>query len=208
MAKAQDSDPIRSVKDIVVRPIATRVTSEEMELRKRVMDFVVAARKPYPVNGDPDEKALISLARRDVLRIDEEDGVVCVYPVSAYETNKKVIFEDGRYGYAMCALDAIGFHYAFGEDVVIEGECEYCGSRIVVSVSGGKARVLEGGDVYVTHTDLEKRKNWSCCCCNAMHFFDCKGNLERWQAETQASGETFPVSLETANKIAWLLFSP
>lgn len=207
MSKTSDSEPMRSIKDIIVSPIATKISSEEMELRKRIMNCIIATHEPYAVRNDPNEESLRALAERDILRINGNDEVVSIYPMSVEKTDKKVFFGDGRYGYAMCAVDAIGFHYAFGEDVVVEGRCEYCGSKIALSVSGGRVSVLEGGNVHVTYTDLKKQKNWSCCCCNIMHFFDCEYNLKRWHVENQMNKEVFSINLETANKIAWLLFS-
>lgn len=203
-----ENRPVYSIKDYVTRPIVTKINAEENALREAVMAEIIETHKPYSIPGTPNESALRVLAEKNVLALNAADAVTSIYPVSALETNKKVLFEDGRFAYAMCAIDAIGFHYAFDCPIRIEGQCEHCGDPIVLEVKDGKVTVVEGGDdVYVLHTDLENTEDWSCCCCNVMHFFSCKASLEAWQTQNHTGGKVIPVNLETANKIAWLLFS-
>ncbi|MDQ0151068.1 MerB-like organometallic lyase SaoL [Eubacterium multiforme] len=197
-----------SIKDYIASPIVTKISAEENKLREFVMDYIITNHKPYSIKNDPNEELLKIMANKNILSINENNEIVSIYPVSAIKTNKKVIFEDGRYGYAMCAIDAIGFHYTFKKNIKIEGNCEYCNSKIILDVKNGKINVIEGNEnIHILHTDLEKNKNWSCCCCNIMHFFDCKESLEKWQTKNNINTKTFAVNLETGNKIAWLLFS-
>lgn len=197
-----------SIKDYLTSPIITKINEEEERVRQAVMREILSTHQPYSIRQSPYQGTLRQMEQKNVLSINDQDEVVSIYPVSAVETNKKVIFEDGSYGYAMCAIDAIGFHYAFQEPVRIEGHCQHCDEKIVLEVKDGKVNVIEGGkDIYILHTDLENNQNWSCSCCNIMHFFSCKESLEQWQAEHVHQTKTFAVNLETANKIAWLLFS-
>ncbi|MGL6201167.1 MAG: organomercurial lyase [Lachnospiraceae bacterium] len=41
----------------------------------------------------------------------------CIYPISAHQTIHQVILEDGRKLYAICAIDALGCTYTFGQDI-------------------------------------------------------------------------------------------
>lgn len=196
-----------SIKDYLIRPIVTKINEEENTLRENIMAKIVATHKPYPVKEDENEEMIRCLEEKNILSIKDEE-IVSIYPVSVEKTNKKVFFEDGSYAYAMCAIDAIGFHYAFRKPVIIEAECQHCGERIKIEVRDGKITVLEGpGDIHVLHTDLENNKDWSCSCCCIMHFFSCEDSLEKWLEQSCIDSKIYAVDLETANKIAWLLFS-
>lgn len=150
-----------------------------------------------------------TLRSKNILALNKDNQLTAVYPVSALPTNKKVFLQDGREAWAMCAIDALGFHYAFNQPIRILSECEYCGNTIELLMDKGKINVVQGGeDIYVLHADLENHEDWSCSCCNLMHFFNCRESLESWLKEHSDNNEKkFAVSLETANKISWLLFS-
>lgn len=197
-----------SIKDYLTKPIVSKLNEDENELREKIMDYILLNHKPFPIKGHSYEELIRGMASKNVLSINENDEIDSIYPVSAFETNKKVIFEDGSYAYAMCAIDAIGFHYAFHKPIIIEGKCQNCGDSIKLEVKQGKIRVLEGKEeVHVLHTDLENKESWSCSCCCIMHFFSCENHLEKWIEKNKIQDKVFSVDLETANKIAWLLFS-
>lgn len=101
-----------SIKDYLLRPIVMKINEEENTIREHIMAQIIALRKPYPVKGDENEEVIRRLEEKNILSI-KNDEIVSIYPISVEETNKKIIFEDGSYAYAMCAIDAIGFHYAF-----------------------------------------------------------------------------------------------
>ncbi|MCS4533424.1 alkylmercury lyase family protein [Neisseria montereyensis] len=196
-----------SIRDYFTRPMVARLSLEENTIRENVMQAMIASRNAYPLADAPNREILQNLAERNILAL-AGDAVVAAYPVSGLATNKRVIFADGREAYAMCAIDALGFHYAFGEDIRIESECESCGEKIVLAMHAGRIDVLEGGnDIHVLHTDLENNHNWSCSCCNLMHFFSCSEQLNTWQSAHGHEQKTFALDLETANKVAWLLFA-
>lgn len=196
-----------SIRDYFTRPMVVRLSAEENIVRENVMQAMIASRNAYPLANAPDREILHNLASRNILAL-SDDYVVAAYPVSGLATNKRVIFADGREAYAMCAIDALGFHYAFGEDIRIESECESCGDKIVLAMHSGCIEILEGGsDIHVLHTDLENNHDWSCSCCNLMHFFSCTEQLDAWQGAHSHGQRTFALDLETANKVAWMLFA-
>lgn len=196
-----------SIRDYFVPPVALKLTEAELTLREQVMNTIIATHQPYQARNQAEQELLQAMADKNTLAF-TNDQVTCIYPISAIATNKKVIFADGSWVYAMCAIDAIGCHYTFGQEVIIESVCEKCHEPLVLKVSNGQVTVLQGSDqVYVLHADLQQHTNWSCSCCNIMHFFSCRDNLEQWLVEHQIKSKVFALDLETANKMAWLLFS-
>lgn len=197
-----------SIRDYMTQPLVTRLSAAENAVREEVMQTMLTTGSAYPLAGSPHRAVIEDLAARNIVAL-ADGAVVAAYPVSARPTNKRVQLADGRKAYAMCAIDALGFHYAFGQDVRIEGVCEHCGERIELRMHGGRVEILSNTpDVYVLHADLENEKNWSCSCCSIMHFFTCHNRLEAWRQQHIADGrKTFALDLETANKVAWLLFA-
>lgn len=197
-----------SIKDYLIKPIVSKIDDEENRLRYEVMDYIIREHKPYDIKGSHNYDKFIDLEKRNILSINDNDEITAIYPVSAVKTNKKIIFEDGSYAYAMCAIDAIGFHYTFEKNIIIESECELCKEKITISLRDGKINIIHGGDqLFILHADLKNNSNWSCSCCNIMHFFNCRNNLIEWKKDRCINNKVFEVGLETANKIAWLLFS-
>lgn len=198
-----------SITDYAAPPIVAALEHEAREIRQRLLMAMRYARLDELLDELGDTVWLKRLAELRALSLDEQGNIAALYPLSPKPTNKRVYFADGSMAYAMCALDAIGCHYAFNEPVRIESECEACGAEIVLVLNNGQIHVERGGqDIHVLHTDLNQATNWSCACCNIMHFFDCPARLERWvSSHCTTNQRTFPLNLEAANKVAWLLFS-
>lgn len=198
-----------SIKDYLPQPISVKISDTQSQIRQMLMEQILAHRTPIRVPSEISEEMVQTLRSKNILALDHDNQLTAVYPVSALPTNKKVFLQDGREAWAMCAIDSLGFHYAFNQPVRILSECEYCGSIIELSMHNGKVDVIQGGeDIYVLHTDLENHQDWSCSCCNIMHFFSCRESLQKWiQEHSDNNQKKFAISLETANKIAWLLFS-
>ncbi|MBE2894691.1 organomercurial lyase [Spirabiliibacterium falconis] len=191
---------------IISQPITSKLTTQENRLRNDIMQCLLNNQQPH---FTPHQHAILEqLIAKNVVAVREKQ-LSAVYPISATPTNKRVFLADGRAAWAMCAIDALGFHYAFNQPIRIESHCEHCHDKIVLTLDKGKVHVEQGGnDIYVLHTNLDKYANWSCSCCNIMHFFNCQHSLNQWLAHNQnLTQETFAIDLETANKIAWLLFS-
>lgn len=198
-----------SIKDYLPQPISAKISDEESQIRQMLMQQIITYHAPVPIPPWVPEDRVQILHKKNILALDQHNQLTAVYPVSALPTNKKVFLQDGRESWAMCAIDALGFHYAFNQPVHILGECEYSGHVIELLMCDGKVTVVQGGaDIYVLHTDLENQHDWSSSCCNIMHFFSCRESLLVWaQEHSNNNQKKFAVNLETANKIAWLLFS-
>lgn len=199
-----DHDAFR---EYITKPIILKLNAEEEALRADLLDQVLAAGEPLDVRNHPQKAQIEELAKRNILAL-EEGHLTAIYPVSARPTNKCVYLADGRKGYAMCALDALGFHYTFGQDIRIESVCEACGEALTIELKQGRiVDENQARQIYVLHTDLNKHKQWSCCCCCVMHFFSCRSALKQWVSDQALEDTHFPLDLEEANKVAWLLFS-
>ncbi|MBE2897773.1 hypothetical protein HPC37_02745 [Pasteurellaceae bacterium 20609_3] len=191
---------------LISQPIVSKLTAEQAALRNEILQRLLAGKA---LDFTPHQQAIVAeLAGKNALALDG-NTITAAYPISLKPTNKRVILADGRSAWAMCAIDALGFHYAFNQPIRVESHCEHCADPIVLTLDKGKVQVEQGGDeIYVLHTDLDKYANWSCSCCNIMHFFNCQHSLSEWLAQhAHLEQETFAIDLETANKIAWLLFS-
>lgn len=197
-----------SINEYLTKPIVAKISYEENVLREELMNEIITKHEPISITNHPQKEVIDSMIARNIMSCDCSGDLVSIYPVSATQTNKKVIFEDGTFAYAMCALDALGFHYTFQKPIRIESECEHSAEKVILTVRDGKIEVIEGGnDIHVLHADLENTIDWSCSCCNIMHFFSSETNISTWVEEKEISSKIFKIDLETANKISWLLFS-
>lgn len=196
-----------SINDYFTAPLVSRMSAAENAAHEAVIHAMIDSGKPYPLADASDPALLRNLAARNLLAL-AGDNVIAAYPVSGRPTNKRIRFADGREAYAMCAIDALGCHYALRENLRIESVCEACGERIVLDMHDGKIRVIAGGEhIHVLHADLNNADDWSCSCCTLMHFFACPQRLAQWRDHHAPARKTFALDLETANKTAWMLFA-
>lgn len=197
-----------SIREIVTKPIACKISNDESLVRSELLSKMIDSNELISVE-DYDLTIINNLIDKNILKLNDNKQIIALYPVSGLKTNKKVIFSDGKYSYAMCALDALGFHYAFNEDIRIESECAYSGDKIILEVKTGRVNILSDNkdSIYVLCADLDNMTNWSCCCCNIMHFFSSKEYLEKWVKDNNITSKYFALDIESANKLSWLLFS-
>lgn len=198
-----------SIKEIITKPIVCKINSDESLVRDELLRKMINSNELISVE-DYDFQIINDLVDKNILKLNDNREIIALYPVSGLETNKKVVFSDDRCCYAMCALDALGFHYAFNEDIRIESECVYSGEKIVIELKAGCVHVLSAKNkdsIYILSADLDNMTNWSCCCCNIMHFFSSKECLEKWVKDNHITAKYFALDLESANKLSWLLFS-
>ena len=83
------------------------------------------------------------------------------YPISTAATRHKVTLADGRTFYAMCAIDALGCCFVFGQPVTVESTCQICGKPLRVQVDGVTAIAAAPPDAYAVHVDLDKYEDWA-----------------------------------------------
>lgn len=150
--------------------IRARLTDDEAVLRQALLGCLVAAQGPVPFDaaGDllgwlPERTAAAgaALAAKKLAGLDEQARVKYAYPVSSAPTAHRVTLADGRVLHAMCAIDALGCFFTFGQPVRIDARCHVCGEPVRVTVSGPAQVASQPPGACATHVDLNKYDDWA-----------------------------------------------
>jgi hypothetical protein len=160
-----------SLEHLHIPSIVSRLDEDERSLRFALQDCILSSGRPVTV-GDviPFLEAQIGAARAaEILQsligkeivVEEQGGVTFAYPVSARPTDHKVSLADGRRFFAMCAVDALGSAFNFGQDAAIFSKCHRCGKAVRIHVERNSIASAESQTVHVLHVDLAKRSNWA-----------------------------------------------
>ena len=155
-----------------IESMASRLTAEENRLRGWLMDYTIENRKPFRLDNRipehppvPDPQYLLGrLVEKRVAVLDDRGNVNFIYPVSALPTNHRVSLPDGRDFFAMCAIDALGAAFTFGQDTRVRSNCSECGQAISVCVKDGKIADLSCPDTHALHVDLNRMDDWAASC--------------------------------------------
>ncbi len=100
------------------------------------------------VHGVDREATLGELAARDMIARDPATGALTVaYPFSAVPTAHRVLVDEARPVYAMCAVDALGIPFMLGRDATIMSADPISGAPIRIEVRAGAASWEPGGAV-------------------------------------------------------------
>ena len=110
------------------------------------------------------EKIIERLIERDGMVIDEEKNVNFIYPISALETSHRVVLEDGRQFFAMCAIDAIGSAFTLHQNTEIFSECAGCGKPVYVKIKSGEGESYEPKTLQALTFPLGEISNWAGSC--------------------------------------------
>lgn len=155
-----------------------KFTSAQNEVRIAIMNFIINQQRPFNLHTDgffalPElqqsgevEFSQITdvLHSEDGMVVDKSGNVEFIYPVSALPTSHRVTLADGRSFTAMCAIDAIGSTFTFGQDVEINSVCGECGKPVWVSLRNGKLHQYSPQDLHVLTFRLEDIANWAGSC--------------------------------------------
>ena len=154
----------------VTPSIRSRLTAEESLLRKVLLGCLVAAQgavgaaEAGAVLGWPleqTEAVTAALVAKKLVVQDDQDRVKYAYPVSSVSTSHRVTLDDGRTLHAMCAIDALGCFFEFGQPLQIDAQCYVCGAPVHVTVRSETEVASLPPDVYATHVDLNKYDDWA-----------------------------------------------
>ncbi len=165
---------------------------EEDEIRRFIlMEFPDLGRAPtnseiaeaLSLRGEEVERVLKKLHESDIIYM--EDGVVlAAYPFSSKPTVHKVTLKGGtpREAYALCAIDALGIPFMYGEDVDIESACVHCGEGISIKIKDGSIveQHPEGALVWI---GLRYASHAATSLCTSLVFLHSKEHLEDWRSE-------------------------
>lgn len=166
-----------SSEELIIDSIDSRLEDSEKAVRRFIMNNIINEREPYNLDSKLEEASLEcelqmdrtrriyeSLVAKQVIVPDEDENVNFVYPVSALETNHRVSLKDGRSFTAMCAIDSIGSHFTFKQDVEINSICSNRGEKIHISLKDGEILDYSPRDLHILHVDLNKNDDWSGDC--------------------------------------------
>lgn len=140
--------------------------------------------------------ALTTLARDDLVHVDDAGEITIAYPFSGHPTAHRVRFPDGHAVYAMCAIDALGIAPMLGKRIQIASRDPLTGAEIGVELApDGEASRRPEEAVVVSGTS--GRGVSSSSCCPVLNFFASTASAERWLvAHPELSGMV--VSIEDA----------
>ena len=157
---------------LAIDSVASKLTLEENLFRLRLMDYTINTGSPFNVNNaappelqdDNVKETAQRLLDKNAIVMDGNGNINFIYPVSALPTHHQVYLQDGRQLNAMCAVDAMGTAFTFGQDVKIESKCSRCGELVYVQIRNGQIVEHSPEDVHVLHVDLSRTDNWAGSC--------------------------------------------
>jgi hypothetical protein len=117
----------------------TDVLGDDRWAANRIADLAPGARRLHALilyrfteGGPPDRDelsdlgfsadALSELVERDLVQLGRDAQIVVAYPFSASPTRHRVLTEDGRAYWAMCAIDALGMPYLLHQAAEIRAQ--------------------------------------------------------------------------------------
>ena len=154
----------------LTRSIHSRLTADENALRPALLECLVDAGAPVTsaeagaaLGWSPARTAAAAagIAAKKMVVLDADERVQFAYPVSTVATSHKVTLADGRTLHAMCAIDALGCCFTFGQPITVEASCHVCGAPLRVQVDGVNGVVADPPDAYAVHVDLDKYEDWA-----------------------------------------------
>lgn len=166
-----------SPEELIIDSIDSRLVNKEKKLRRYIMENIIDKKEPYNLLEDIEELSFKNnlgkkeveniyenLIIKDIIVPDEEKNINFIYPVSALATNHKVTLEDGRTFTAMCAIDSIGSHFTFKQNIEINSNCSNTGEEIYIKLEDGEIVDYYPEELHILHVDLNNNNDWSADC--------------------------------------------
>lgn len=147
--------------------VRAMMNSREIVFRSELLNYIIKVKRPFfpeEIEGKYERSVFESLSQKGLVAFREDGAIVGVYPVSALPTRHKVQLGDGRFFYAMCAIDSIGIAYELGEDLLITSSCTKCNMPITIEIQNGEVSQLTPSTAYASHVSIEKYKDWAESC--------------------------------------------
>lgn len=149
------------------RSISSRLTPEARRARRRILAHTLALGRPFAIDKDhglASAQEIEELLARKAMVIDDQGNVPFIYPVSALPTHHRVTLADGRTFSAMCAIDALGATFTFGQDAAIHSKCSVCNEPVHLALRQGRIAQAAPADIHVLHMDLNQLTDWAAGC--------------------------------------------
>lgn len=144
--------------------------SRYKDIRLFIMESVIASKtslkdiKSSLKDKYPDIDDILTEMQKKGVFVADEDDVKFIYPVSALPTPHRVKRWDGKEFYSMCAIDSIGSHFTFHQDIEINSRCCETGEDVNLKLSNGKLVSYFPEDLHILHVDLNNHTNWAGDC--------------------------------------------
>jgi hypothetical protein len=107
--------------------------------------------------------------------------IISAYPFSSLPTPNKVIFNDGRDAYALCATDALGIHFMLDEDITVISKCPICGIEMRIAVKNSQIDFSYPEGIIEFVSNVERFGCTAKTICPFINFFCSKEHLEEWR---------------------------
>ena len=121
----------------------------------------------------------LSIAKENnLLTFDEQNNLIGAYPVSPLKTCFKVSNDNIGEGYCMCAIDALGIAYTFGEKTVITAKDKTTNANISLTVDPNSDKVTTQKNYYVTYKDPDKVQNIARDQCPVINFYSDRESIK------------------------------
>jgi hypothetical protein len=126
------------------------------------------------------QNALETLAREDLVHLDENGEVAVAYPFSGRPTGHQVRFESGHQAHAMCAIDALGVAPMFDQRIEIASRDPLVGDDVRAQLSPQGEATWEPAAAVVVAGVIERSDDSFRGCCPALNFFASAENGVCW----------------------------
>jgi hypothetical protein len=141
--------------------------------------------------------ALRTLAREDLVHVDEAGEITVAYPFSGRETAHRVRFPSGHETFAMCAIDALGIAPMFSQPIEIVSRDPQSAEAFRAQLAPDGTGSWEPESAAVVAGALVRQADSCLSCCPVLNFFATRASAERWLTEhPQVRGHV--ISIEDA----------
>lgn len=145
--------------------LETGLTSGEKEARLTILNRMIAEKGPLDLECmEYDLKIMANKLIKKKKIVVEDNKVKFAYPVSGIQTAHRIILDDGRDYYAMCAIDSLGSSFTFHSDLTIESKCAVTGDPIYIKISDGEIVEYSPKSIQAIHVDLSLNTEWASSC--------------------------------------------
>lgn len=193
-------------------PDPSKLSKGENSTRQFIYNFIIdnhrapeiAEIQKYGKFNNPDEVRGILKNLRSAEFIDlSGDEIIAAFPFSPKPSNNKVIFEDGRWVYAMCAIDALGISKMMKNSIVVESTTPLDKKEVKVMFDGRRMKSVSPENAVVWYSN--DKGSFAEVRCSQINFFTGKDELQRWRGK-HPSEKGITLSIAEAVKSGQLQF--
>lgn len=122
------------------------------------------------------------LEEKDILRRNESNEIINIYPISLIPTEHQVIINEGSKLFAMCAVDALGMPSMFNKSAKIISQCKWCKQKITIKIENEKI-VSKSHPNILIWSPKQQETPAAEKCCPIVNFFCSSEHLKDWQSK-------------------------